>query len=54
MNVYFEQTILLLEGGWQLEPLFLSHLLFNFENVNAHVVANILNFPKHPQLLDFG
>ena len=33
---------------------FLSHFFFNFENLSAHLVANILNFPKHPQLLHFG
>ena len=27
---------------------------FNFENLTAHLEANILNFPKHPQLLHFG
>ena len=27
---------------------FLSHFFFNFENLSAHLVANILNFPKHP------
>ena len=30
---------------------FLSHFFFNFENLSAHLVANILNFPKHPKLL---
>ena len=39
-----------LEGGWH----FLSHFFFNFENLSAHDVANILNFPKHLQLLHFG
>ena len=33
---------------------FLSHFFFNIENLSAHVVANILNFPKHPQHLHFG
>ena len=33
---------------------FLSQFFFNFENLSAHLVANILNFPKHPQLLHFG
>ena len=38
-----------LEGGWQLEASFLfSHFFFNFENLSAHLVANILNFPKQP------
>ena len=32
---------------------FLSHFSFNFENLSAHLVANILNFPKHPQLMHF-
>ena len=27
---------------------FLSHFFFYFENLSAHLVANILNFPKHP------
>ena len=25
-----------------------------FENLTAHLEANILNFPDHPQLLHFG
>ena len=33
---------------------FLIHFFFNFENLSAHVVANILNFPIHPQHLHFG
>ena len=33
---------------------FFSNFFFNFENLSAHDVANILNFPKHPQLLHFG
>ena len=32
----------------------LSHFFFNFENLSAYLVANILNFPKHPQFLHFG
>ena len=26
----------------------------DFENLTAHLEANILNFPDHPQLLHFG
>ena len=33
---------------------FLCHIFFNFENLSVHVEANILNFPKYPQLLHFG
>ena len=33
---------------------FLSHFFFNIENLSAHLVANILNFPIHPQHLHFG
>ena len=31
-----------------------QNLFHTFENLSAHFVANILNFPKHPQLLHFG
>ena len=32
---------------------FLNHFFFNFEILSAFLVANILNFLKHPQLLHF-
>ena len=55
-SAYCEQWILPIfwrgVGNFRLH--FLSHFFFNFENLSAHVVANILNFPKHPQLLHFG
>ena len=49
-TAYCEQKILTIFGGgvgnFMLH--FLSHFFFNFENLSAHLVANILNFPKHP------
>ena len=42
------------KGVANFRPHFLSHFLFNFENLSAHLVANILNIPKHPLLLHFG
>ena len=41
-------------GGGNFRLHFLSHFFFNFENLCAHLVANILNYPKHPQLLHLG
>ena len=56
MSVNCEQRILTIFGGgvgnFMLH--FLSHFFFNIENLSAHVVANILNFPIHPQHLHFG
>ena len=55
-SAYCEQWILPIfwrgVGNFRLH--FLSHFFFNFENLSAHLVANILNFPKHPLLLHFG
>ena len=34
--------------------IFLCHFSTNFVRFSAHLVANILNFPKHPKLLHFG
>ena len=55
MSVYCEQRILTIFGGgvgnFMLN--FLSHFFFNFENLSAHNVANILNFPKHLNTLSF-
>ena len=53
---YCENSAHCCTGGWQLDLRlhFLSHFFFNFENLSAHLVVNILNFPKHPQLLHFG
>ena len=55
-SAYCEQLILPIFGGGvgNFRLHFLNHFSFNFENLSAHVVANILNFPKHPQLLHFG
>ena len=51
MSVYCEQIILTIFGGGvgNFMLYFLSHFFFNFENLSAHVVANILNFTIHPQ-----
>ena len=56
INVYWEQKILPIFGGGvgNFRLHFLRHFFFNFENLSAHNVANILNFPKHPQILHFG
>ena len=55
-TAYCEQWILTIFGGgvgnFMLH--FLSHFFINFENLSAHLVANILNFPIHPQHLLFG
>ena len=32
----------------------LSTIGHNFQNLSARILANILNFPKHPKLLHFG
>ena len=37
-----------LEGVANFMFIFLSHFSTNFERFSAHLVANILNFPKHP------
>ena len=37
-----------LEGGLATLGFIFSVFFFNFENLRAHLVANILNFPKHP------
>ena len=54
-SAYCEQWVLPIFGGevGNFKLHFLSHFLFNFENLSAHFVANILNFPKHPQILHF-
>ena len=43
--------LLFLEGVANFRLHYLSHFFFNFEHLSAHDVANILNFPNHPQLL---
>ena len=50
MSVYCEQRILTIFGGGvgNFKLHFLSHFFFNFENLSAHFVANILNFSKNP------
>ena len=37
-----------LEGVANFMFIFLSHFSTNFERFSAHLIANILNFPKHP------
>ena len=56
MGVYCEQRILTIFGGvvGNFKLHFLSHFFFNFEDLSAHMLANILNFTKHPQFVHFG
>ena len=50
MNSYWEQGIQpIFRGGVaNFRHHFLSHFFFNFENLSAQFLENILNFPKHP------